>query len=330
MDTNVLLFPYKTSTKSLNELEKIYSDLIKQKRLIIPARVIREFGKNRGKNLAEIYKRLKQKENGLDRVETKTDFFPILENEKSYSDLQNFEKEIKDLVKKSRESLRELQNKVSNYNWDDPVSNLYKKIFDNEIIKEVAKSRDELISDLIFRVEHSIAPGYKDTQKTDKGIGDLIIWHTILEIGSSTKKDIIFVTDDSKNDWFYIEEKKTIYPKFELFDEFRRITEKNIQIIDVTLFLELQNASEETIEEVRQNKLEIQDEFHIEEWHNISHLEVKVGMMVKYGNNNNEDFGNVIDVQPHKSYDNIITLKMNKSKETINVAGKNFLWKVLR
>jgi rRNA-processing protein FCF1 len=334
LDTNVLLFPYKTSTQSLKDLEVIYSRLINNNRLLIPARVIREFGNNRGKNLAEIYKRLKQKENSMDKIETKIDFYPILEKEKEYVQLQKVEKDLKELVGKSREAIRNLQFKVSNYNWNDPVSELYKKLFTGSIIKEVQKTQDDLIDDLNFRIEHKIAPGYNDSSKSDKGIGDLIIWQTILEIGKDLKKNIIFVTDDSKNDWFYIEEKKTIYPKFELFDEFRRYTQNTIHIVDITTFLELQNASEETIKEVIQNKILLTD-YSNQTWNDLSHLEVHTGMTVNYASKHdnhkfhNHNSGFVLAVEPNETYENIIVLQKPNMIEKEKVAGKNFKWRVM-
>ena len=49
---------------------------------------------------------------------------------------------------------------------------------------------------------HHIPPGYKDAGKEDSGIGDLLIWHTILELGKVHKKSVIFVSGDEKPDWF--------------------------------------------------------------------------------------------------------------------------------
>lgn len=335
LDTNVLLFPYKTSTQSLKELRSIYDKLIKSNRLFIPARAIREFGNNRGKNLAEIYKRLKQKENSLDKIESKSDFYPILEKEEGYIQLQKNEEELKKIIKKSREAIKSLQEKVSNYTWNDPISELYKELFSSTIIKEVQKSKEDLIDDLTFRIEHKIAPGYNDSSKSDKGIGDLIIWQTILEIGKDLKKDVIFVTDDSKNDWFYIEEKKTIYPKFELFDEFRRYSQNTIHIVDITTFLEIQNASEQTIKEVQQNKRNDFINYTKESWSQISHLDVEIGMIVNYASRHqneihNHNTGHVLSIEPSEKYENIIVLKKEGQQENSRVAGKNFIWRVMQ
>ncbi|MFN9115689.1 MAG: PIN-like domain-containing protein, partial [Bacteroidota bacterium] len=98
---------------------------------------------------------------------------------------------------------------------------------------------------------------YKDSKKPDDGIGDLIIWQTILEISKANNKDILFVTNDQKNDWFYKQDKIGLYPKYELFDEFRRFTEgKSVAIVNFVKFLELSEANEDTINEVKTTMLE--------------------------------------------------------------------------
>ena len=74
----------------------------------------------------------------------------------------------------------------------------------------------------------------------------------MLEIAKDKGKDLIFVTNDQKNDWFYKQDKIGLYPKYELFDEFRRFTNgKSIAIVNFVKFLELSKAKEDTIAEVK-------------------------------------------------------------------------------
>ncbi len=137
-------------------------------------------------------------------------------------------------------------------NWNDNVSTIYKDIFTPEIIIEVQKSLKELEQDLLFRISYKVAPGYKDSGKADDGIGDLIIWQTIIEIANSKQKDVLFVTNDQKNDWFYRQDNLGLYPRFELYDEFRRKTGgKSIGIVNLLKFLKLSAANEETINEIK-------------------------------------------------------------------------------
>ena len=47
LDTNVLLAPYRTSTGALGEIAKVYGMLQKERRLLVPGQVAREFARNR-------------------------------------------------------------------------------------------------------------------------------------------------------------------------------------------------------------------------------------------------------------------------------------------
>ena len=52
------------------------------------------------------------------------------------------------------------------------------------------------------RYRDKVPPGYKDASKDDGGIGDFLIWKTLLQLGSKEKKDFVFVTGEQKPDWF--------------------------------------------------------------------------------------------------------------------------------
>ncbi len=256
-DTNVLFVPFSISKKGLKDYKKIFKHLKTKKRLYIPARVAREFANNRGDNIKTIYRKLKEARDRLNKVGFDLSNLPILDDEKSYKRIKEIESEVSKLKDEYREKVDELTDSIKKWNWNDPVSDFYRELWNKEMIVEVKKDEKEIQNDLEFRFQHQIAPGYKDKSKIDDGIGDLIIWQTILEISKDKQKDIVFVTNEEKNDWFYKEYNTTLYPKFELFDEFRRFTGgKSISIINFEKFLVSQNANEETIKEVQELRAE--------------------------------------------------------------------------
>lgn len=63
------------------------------------------------------------------------------------------------------------------------------------------------------RFEYTIPPGYEDLKdKEKKGtqiFGDLIIWKQIIEYAKEINRPIIFVCNDMKEDWCYLEENST-------------------------------------------------------------------------------------------------------------------------
>jgi len=79
-------------------------------------------------------------------------------------------------------------------------------------------------------------PGFMDTNKDKKGgflYGDLIIWKEIIAFAHKNKKDILFVTNDTKKDWF---ENDLFHPK--LIEEFKKETKQNIIGISAKTFYE--------------------------------------------------------------------------------------------
>lgn len=256
-DTNVLFVPFLISKKGLKDYKKIFKHLKSNDRLFIPARVAREFAKNRGENIKSIFRKLQEARDRLNKGGFDLSSLPILEEEPNYKRIKEIEAEVNKYKEEYREKIDELANYIKKWNWNDPVSLFYNELWDKEMIIDVKKDESELQNDLDFRFEHQIAPGFKDSKKIDKGIGDLIIWQTILEIAKDKQKDVVFVTNEEKNDWFYNEYNTTLYPKFELFDEFRRYTGgKSICIVNFEKFLISQNASEDTIKELQELRAE--------------------------------------------------------------------------
>jgi len=254
LDTMVLLVPYFTSKESVEDFSKIFKKLKDENKLFIPARVAREFAKNRGQKIAETYNKIIESQERLNKAQITLEKFPIFESNADYVKLKEIESEISKLKDQYREKLKELSEDLKNWKWDDPVSKMYQEIFTSETVIEVQLSEDELKKSLEFRFEHFIPPGYKktDQNKPDSGIGDLIIWQTTLEIGKDKNTDIIFVTNEEQNDWFYRHQGTAISPKYELLDEFRRFTNgKSINIINFSNFLLSQNAQTTTVEEVK-------------------------------------------------------------------------------
>ena len=254
LDTNVLFVPFDTSEKNLEDIKNILLRIKQENKLFLPARVAREFANNRAKRLGDLFLKLRQTKDNLNSGNYKVEDYPLLQGNSNYKEvLENFEK-ITELIKSSRKLLNNVESDILSWNWNDNVSKTYKEIFTEDIIVEVEKSKEELIKDLKYRIEHKIAPGYKDSNKLDDGIGDLIVWQTAMEIAKSKNMNLILVSNDQKNDWFYKQDKTGLYPKYELFDEFRRFTNGlSLQIINFPKFLEIQHAQEDTVKEVRES-----------------------------------------------------------------------------
>lgn len=95
------------------------------------------------------------------------------------------------------------------------------------------------------RYKDEIPPGYKDKNKEENKFGDLLIWFQIIEFSKSSKKNIVLVTDDTKEDWWRREGGKTIGMRYELREEFINKTNgQNIKLIKPSRFIDLTGGDE--------------------------------------------------------------------------------------
>lgn len=241
------------SKTSLDEIEKILKKLVREDRLFIPGQTVREFAKNRPIKIQELYQQLSQKKSNLNKFQKGS--YPLLEGIDSYDKLRKIEKELDDLVRDYKKKIDDIIELIREWNWDDPVSTMYNQVFrENSIVDlDLADAKkEEIIKELERRDFYKIPPGYKDSSKDDKGIGDYLIWETILKISNENKKDIIFVSGDQKADWRYGSENDKLFPRYELIDEFRRKTEgKTIHLIQLSTLLDLFDVNEEIINEIK-------------------------------------------------------------------------------
>jgi hypothetical protein len=90
------------------------------------------------------------------------------------------------------------------------------------------------------RYSKKIPPGYKDAKK-DSGdfdkFGDLIIWKDMIAKAKSEKRPIIFVSDDAKEDWWWIHKGRKLGPRPELIEEFRAESDQDFHIYEFGQFL---------------------------------------------------------------------------------------------
>jgi DNA-binding NarL/FixJ family response regulator/rRNA-processing protein FCF1 len=250
LDTNSLLVPYTTGKKSLDEIRHVYAKLVQEKRLVVPGQVSREFARNRANKLAELFQQLSRKISQVPKLHRGK--YPLLESLKSYQEAIGLEERIDELIKEYRGTVREVLDHIRSWTWDDPVSLLYAELFKQGVVFDPSFNEEKMEAELYRRQLHHIPPGYKDRGKEDKGIGDLLVWFTILEVGKTRNKSVIFVSGEEKPDWWHKSEGQALYPRYELVDEFRRCSEgHSFHIVAFADLLDLYGVSESVVQEIR-------------------------------------------------------------------------------
>ncbi|WP_299005901.1 PIN-like domain-containing protein [uncultured Shewanella sp.] len=245
LDTNVLLNLYGYAEQTRDDFFALLESL--GDKLWIPYHVGLEYQRRRLEVVRD-EKAIFNKINGnLDKIEKifKGDFESLALQRRFPRLHENTEKLHKDIGK-----LISSYKKSVTY-WDDkqPCVRSHDSIRDklNEVIEgkvgQPPKDQEwlnNLYKEGKERYENKIPPGYKDFNKSksenntfsynglkyDRQYGDLILWKQLIEKAKGEDiKNVIFVTDDSKEDWWYILEsrgKKQVGPHANLQSEIYR------------------------------------------------------------------------------------------------------------
>ncbi len=71
------------------------------------------------------------------------------------------------------------------------------------------------------RFEARVPPGYRDREKPEpQRYGDLLIWLQMIEHSKEADQPVLFITDDSKEDWWWISHGQRLGARRELSEEF--------------------------------------------------------------------------------------------------------------
>ncbi len=239
-DTNVLLnlYRYQASTsKTLFDTIEQLSD-----RIWIPYHVGLEFQRNRLTIIAEQNTKYSEVRNivskSITHMETELNSLQLKERH-SHINPDKLMEQISRIKSTYFEELKALEEKSISVSSRDEIREKIDALFKNKIGNQpnTQQDLDAIFAEGKIRYENLIPPGYRDSVKSDdktegftyggfmykRKYGDLIVWKQILEHAKEANlKDIIFVTDDNKSDWWWKVDSngpKTIGARPELIDE---------------------------------------------------------------------------------------------------------------
>lgn len=251
-DTNTLLNMYRYSRKTADAYFEVLKKLKENKQLWIPYQVGYEFYENRIDVISEY-------EGSYDSV------LSILDNakkeiEKSYKNHPFLD--LKEIKKKMDNGLKSVETEINKAKEDHPkwmekddvldkINNLFEGgiglNYDEKRLLEIKKEGKE-------RYEKKVPPGYKDDKKSeDKKYGDLILWYQIIDKAKDTKKPIVFISGDVKEDWWLEKNGKRIMPLPQLKQEMLEKAKVDFHIYTADKFLEYYDNK--TIDKVAINEV---------------------------------------------------------------------------
>ena len=264
-DTNALLSLFRDKKATSDELIKIMTDLTG--RVWIPHQVASEFHKNRlgviiqnGRIYSPIRSAIevarKSAIEAVGKINQEFKHHPVMSGAEAISYIEKkFDDFINDINKKEK---------------DSPSRDYYKGVFDKlvSILEGVTGSpydperMREILSEGAARCLKKTPPGYIDYEEKKgeedvRKLGDFIIWRQIIDYSTENKKDIIFITDDVKEDWWRRVKGEMNGPRVERIREFKSITGNGFYMYTRHSFLKRAseylklNVSAKTIEDVK-------------------------------------------------------------------------------
>ncbi|MCA4157883.1 PIN-like domain-containing protein [Priestia megaterium] len=234
-DTNVYLGLYRFSPDYAN----FALDCLRavQAHIMIPYTVKIEYNKHQR---SEFKLRQGKLENSIEGTMTSIDnqhkslknIFATL-SARQFPGADNFQNEVD-------EKYDELKTMLTDYFEERSVLSLIHDSWTNDVVKEFVESlvdgnqvMQDFNRDMIYaiceegkkRYDKKIPPGYKDAKNKDgiRKYSDLILWKESIQFAKEKQKNIIFVTDDVKNDWWNTKDNKYEFLP-ELVKEFAKDT----------------------------------------------------------------------------------------------------------
>jgi hypothetical protein len=239
-DANVLLDIYRFSLQSRDELLNLMTEY--RERIWIPHQAAYEFHDNRLTVIDEVHKTsdslLQGIQNLLKLINDDCKQHPYLTTE--------LVSELKPNLEMGLSKISAAKTQHPDLISDDSLGRRIAQILDGRVGSPYsAKQRKALNEEIDRRYAEEIPPGYLDVKKKSKegARGDAIVWLQMINYAKTQNKSIIFVTRDSKDDWWLRHAGKTLQPRPELRREFTEKTGHTFYAYTTSRFIQLANEN---------------------------------------------------------------------------------------
>jgi hypothetical protein len=234
-DTSVLLnlysYPEEVRGVFLSVLEKVAG------RSWIPYQAALEFHRNRIPRIKQANQRVERLLQSITNTESELEKeVEAIELEKRNIGLTDIPERLgalRESLNNLREAVQLARDRLPAVSLDDPIRDKLFALLGQRIGPPPAAQADldEMLRDAQDRYDKGIPPGFSDTKKgTDthrhrmitypRQFGDLILWKQLLvHVKKEKLKAVVFVTGDSKEDWWMQDAGRTLGPHPELVEE---------------------------------------------------------------------------------------------------------------
>ncbi|MCL2376492.1 MAG: PIN domain-containing protein [Defluviitaleaceae bacterium] len=246
-DTNVLLKLYLLTKETRDEF---YSALdVLKDRIWLPHHIAYEFSTNRFAKMRETKSRYEKEINKIDKL------FAEIVTSINLKDSDRELDKIKESLKRWLSKHQESNLPFKDYSDDSIANKLFELYADKTGNAFEEEELEKMQEEGQKRYDNGIPPGYKDYKKvkegntdTDKNLysenncfGDLIIWKQIMNYAKDHEVDIVFITGDEKEDWWYKISGEKMGARLELRREFSIEAKKRFIMYDLETFFHYYN-----------------------------------------------------------------------------------------
>ena len=152
--------------------------------------------------------------------------------------------EMSDLIARVDDCLGALKGELESVSQDasaeqggDPILEQLEEILAGRVTSAPApEERAECVAEANRRIEAQKPPGYMDSEKQDGelpegGAGDYLVWYEATRYAKEQDRDLLIVTRDQKEDWWWRQNSDFIGPHPELTLEYRRLTGRRLYLM---------------------------------------------------------------------------------------------------
>ena len=259
LDANVLLNLYCYSSTTRDDLLEGLATV--PDRLWLPHQAAAEFGLGRPRVIEQQRTKCDEALKALDQAlkafysDTSHPFVP----KDLRKQLEQAQTAIRREVQKALKDLATMASK------EDPILARVLDLFDGRVGDgPTQEERDALYADAATRYKHRIPPRFADQDKPDdRKYGDFVLWKQMMRQATDRKVPILFVTDDTKPDWWWKAPGRSASALPALRVEMEQASGQPFQMYEASVFIKEAKArlkwkvKDDTLKEVADSATEV-------------------------------------------------------------------------
>ena len=229
LDANVLLNLYRYNSRTAQELMNVLERLAD--RLVVPHQAVREFHRNRLTAVGNPQGATSEVQNALSKNQKSTHDAltrwakQVALDDDDFAALAAGVDDLFTGLNKAVTRAEPARIHAATPEADDWILRRLTVMLEGRVLLRPDQTEwDAWVAEGTRRVEEQVPPGYKDAEKQnilpEGGAGDYLVWVQACEAARDRGLDLVIVTGDEKEDWWWRHRSVMVGPRIELTQEF--------------------------------------------------------------------------------------------------------------